>query len=153
MVTGGIPGPPVTLSFAAARQMMLMGCFLLRADRTVRRGGGRRPGLISRHRLKFCPDGSLRAMPYAKLFGEDRMGGAVVDRGICPMKNEIIFLVEDSAEGGYAARALAHSIFTFADTLDELRVMVKDAVNVHFDEGERPSIIRLHFVREKVLAA
>jgi hypothetical protein len=68
------------------------------------------------------------------------------------MKSEIIFLVEDSPEGGYEARALGHAIFTFADTLDELRLMVKDAVNVHFDEDERPSMIRLHFVREEVLA-
>ena len=59
------------------------------------------------------------------------------------MKNEIIFLVEDSPEGGYEACALGHSIFTYADTLDELRLMVKDAVNCHFDEGERPSIIQL----------
>jgi hypothetical protein len=66
------------------------------------------------------------------------------------MKNEIIFLVEDSPEGGYEARALGQSIFTYADTLDELRLMVKDAVNCHFDQDERPSIIRLHFVREEV---
>ena len=66
------------------------------------------------------------------------------------MQNEIIFLVEDSPEGGYEARALGHSIFTYGDTLDELRLMVKDAVNVHFDEGERPALIRLHFVREEV---
>ena len=66
------------------------------------------------------------------------------------MQNEIIFLVEDSPEGGYEARALGYSIFTYGDTLDELRLMVKDAVNVHFDEGERPALIRLHFVREEV---
>ena len=57
--------------------------------------------------------------------------------------NSIIFLVEDSSEGGCEARALGHSIFTYADSLDELRMMVKDAVNCHFDEGERPSIIQL----------
>jgi len=66
---------------------------------------------------------------------------------ISPMKNEIIFLVEDSSEGGYEARSLGHSIFTYADTLDELRLMVKDAVNVHFDERERPSILRLHLAK------
>lgn len=66
--------------------------------------------------------------------------------------NEIIFLVEDSPEGGYEAKALNASIYTEADTLDELRLMVKDAVECHFDENERPQIIRLHFVREEVFA-
>ena len=66
--------------------------------------------------------------------------------------NEIIFLVEDSPEGGYEARALNASIYTEADTIDELRFMVKDAVECHFEEGERPQIIRLHFVREEVFA-
>lgn len=67
--------------------------------------------------------------------------------------NELIFLVEDAQEGGFAAKALGHSIFTEADTLEELRVMIKDAVRCHFDESKRPKIIRLHFVREEVFAA
>ena len=66
--------------------------------------------------------------------------------------NEIIFLVEDSPEGGYEAKALSASIFTEADTLDELRIMIKDAVECHFDPDVRPQVIRLHFVREEVLA-
>ncbi|HRJ40417.1 MAG: hypothetical protein KJZ86_12080 [Caldilineaceae bacterium] len=53
--------------------------------------------------------------------------------------NEIIFLVQDSIEGGYEAKALGFSIFTEADTIDELRGMVRDAVACHFDDGERPS--------------
>ena len=69
------------------------------------------------------------------------------------MTNEIIFLVSDSPEGGFEARALGHSIYTEADTPDELRAMVRDAVAVHFDEADRPGVIRLHFVREEVLAA
>lgn len=69
------------------------------------------------------------------------------------MTNEIIFLVSDSPEGGFEARALGHSIYTEADTSDELRDRVRDAVSVHFDEDERPGVIRLHFVREEVLAA
>jgi hypothetical protein len=67
------------------------------------------------------------------------------------MSTEIIFLVQESPEGGYEARALSESIFTEADTIEELRVMIKDAVLCHFEEDERPSIIRLHFVREEVL--
>jgi hypothetical protein len=64
---------------------------------------------------------------------------------------EIIFVVQDSPEGGYEARALGHSIFTEADTLDELRTMVRDAVACHFDDAERPSVIRLHLVRDELL--
>jgi hypothetical protein len=69
------------------------------------------------------------------------------------MSDEIIFLISDSPEGGFEARALGHSIYTEADTADELREMVRDAVACHFDEAERPRVIRLHFVREEVLAA
>jgi hypothetical protein len=69
------------------------------------------------------------------------------------METEVIFLVNESAEGGYEAKALGHSIFTEAETLEELRAMVKDAVLCHFDDANRPRIIRLHFVREEVLAA
>jgi len=39
---------------------------------------------------------------------------------------EIIFSVDESPEGGYEARALGHSIFTQADSLEELRAMVRD---------------------------
>ena len=67
--------------------------------------------------------------------------------------NEIIFLVEDAPEGGFSARALGHSIFTAADTEQELQTMVKDAVACHFEDGEAPGIIRLHYVREDVIHA
>ena len=67
------------------------------------------------------------------------------------MDNEIIFIVEDAAEGGYVARALSAPIFTEADTLEELRIMVRDAVECHFHEDERPRIVRLHMVKEEVL--
>jgi hypothetical protein len=66
--------------------------------------------------------------------------------------NEIIFLIEEAVEGGFTARALGESIFTQADTLDALRQEVRDAVNCHFDEGKAPKVIRLHFVRDEVLA-
>jgi hypothetical protein len=65
--------------------------------------------------------------------------------------NEIIFLVEEAAEGGFTARALGESIFTEADDLDALRGQVRDAVRCHFEEGQAPRVIRLHFVREEVL--
>jgi hypothetical protein len=67
--------------------------------------------------------------------------------------NEIIFLVEEAPEGGFTARALGESIFTEADTLDELRHQIRDAVACHFEDGKGPSVVRLHIVREEILAA
>jgi len=66
--------------------------------------------------------------------------------------NELFFLVEEAAEGGYSARALGQSIFTEADSLSALRDQVRDAVKCHFEDGQAPKIIRLHFVREEVMA-
>ncbi len=66
---------------------------------------------------------------------------------------EIIFAVEESPEGGYEARALGHSIHTEADTLDELKEMIRDAVRCHFDDGDRPRVIRLHLVKDEVIPA
>ena len=67
--------------------------------------------------------------------------------------SELIFLVEEAPEGGFTARALGQSIFTEADTLDELRLNVRAAVECHFEDGAGPKIIRLHFVREEVLTS
>ena len=69
------------------------------------------------------------------------------------MAREILFLVEDADEGGYVARALGHSIFTEADSWDELKRAVRDAVVCHFNEGDQPDLIRLHAVREEVVPA
>jgi hypothetical protein len=49
------------------------------------------------------------------------------------MLDEIIFLVQEAPEGGYTAQAVGHSIFTEADTWDELKEAVQDAVRCHFD--------------------
>jgi predicted RNase H-like HicB family nuclease len=70
--------------------------------------------------------------------------------------SEIIFEVrEDEADGGYVATALGHAIATQGETVEEIRQMVREAVQCHFGDkvpGEMPSIIRLHFVRDEVLA-
>jgi len=66
-------------------------------------------------------------------------------------ESEIIFAVDESPEGGYEARALGYSIYTQADTLAELRQMVRDAVACHFDEETRPRVIRLHLVKDEVI--
>lgn len=60
---------------------------------------------------------------------------------------EIIFLIQDAPEGGFTARALGESIFTEAENLDELRQNLREAVSCHFEDGQAPKIIRLHFVR------
>ncbi len=67
--------------------------------------------------------------------------------------NEIFFIVEDAIEGGYNARALGVSIFTQADTIEELRMNVREAVDCFYGDDVPPKVIRLHFVREEVLAA
>jgi hypothetical protein len=67
--------------------------------------------------------------------------------------SEIIFSVQESPEGGYEARALGFSIFTQAETLDELKTMVRDAVSCHFDADNKPSVIRLHMVKDEVIPA
>ncbi|BDA66644.1 hypothetical protein RIVM261_054500 [Rivularia sp. IAM M-261] len=67
---------------------------------------------------------------------------------------EILFLVEDDAEGGYIAKAVGESIFTQASDIETLREMVRDAVHCHFPSKEnRPKIIRLHIVRDEVIAS
>ncbi|MFP4485046.1 MAG: 2-oxoisovalerate dehydrogenase E1 subunit beta [Spirochaetaceae bacterium] len=65
---------------------------------------------------------------------------------------EIIFVVEEDPEGGYTARALGYSIFTEADTYQDLRGAVRNAIRCHFDdEADIPKMIRLHQVRDEVL--
>ena len=66
--------------------------------------------------------------------------------------NEVFFLVEEAPEGGYAAKALGQSIFTEAETLEELHANVRDAVQCHFEEGKAPKMVRLHFTHEEVIA-
>jgi hypothetical protein len=66
---------------------------------------------------------------------------------------EILFVVEEAPEGGYIARGVNASIFTEADDLGALREAVRDAVRCHFDEPDRPRMIRLHLVRDEVIAA
>jgi predicted RNase H-like HicB family nuclease len=68
--------------------------------------------------------------------------------------SEIIFEIqEDEIDGGYTAAALGFGIHTQGDTLEELRSNVREAVDCYFDETmEAPKVIRLHFVRDEVMA-
>ena len=51
--------------------------------------------------------------------------------------NEVFFLVEEAVEGGYVAKALGESIFTEAETIDELKINIKEAVQCHFDDDNK----------------
>jgi hypothetical protein len=65
---------------------------------------------------------------------------------------EIIFVVEESPEGGYIAKGLGVSIYSQAETVEALKVAVVDAVHCHYDDTKK-RIIRLHIVTEVVIAA
>lgn len=47
---------------------------------------------------------------------------------------EIFFLIEEDDEGGFNARALEVPIFTQADSIEELRQNIKEAVACHFED-------------------
>jgi hypothetical protein len=66
--------------------------------------------------------------------------------------SEIIFLVEEAVEGGLVARSLGQSIFTEAESMEELKVNIKDAVLCHFEEDSLPKVIRLHYVKDEVMS-
>ncbi len=66
---------------------------------------------------------------------------------------QVVFEVVDSPEGGYEATALGHRIYTQGETWENLKAMVQDAVRCHFEQKDRPALIRLLFVREEALSA
>nr|HEV7954500.1 hypothetical protein [Candidatus Acidoferrales bacterium] len=57
--------------------------------------------------------------------------------------SEITFSIIESPQGGYEARAVGHAIFTEADSLKELKTMIREAVECHFTKQSRPCIIHL----------
>jgi hypothetical protein len=66
---------------------------------------------------------------------------------------EIIFIIEESLDGGYEAKDLGTPIFTEAESLQELKRSIREAVRCHFDEKSIPRIIRLYFIKEEVITA
>lgn len=67
--------------------------------------------------------------------------------------DEIIFVVEEAPEGGYSARALSAPIFSEADHLEALQTEVRDALLCHSeDDTNRPRVIRLHLVQDRLIA-
>ena len=61
--------------------------------------------------------------------------------------DELVFVVEEPDEGGFSARSESGCIFTEADTLEELRRNVCDAACCHCEEGAKPEVIKLRFVK------
>lgn len=66
---------------------------------------------------------------------------------------DLIFEVREAPEGGFTARALGSSVFTEAESLEELRENIRDAVRCHFEPNDQPKVVRLLIVREEILAA
>jgi hypothetical protein len=65
---------------------------------------------------------------------------------------ELVFEVAQEADGGYTAEALGESIFTQADSWEELRANVREAVQAFYFDSVAPASIRLHLIRDEVLA-
>ena len=67
---------------------------------------------------------------------------------------EITFEVsEDEIDGGYSASALGYGIHTQAETPDDLRRNIKEAVECYFDPAMTPpELISLRFVRDEMPA-
>ena len=66
--------------------------------------------------------------------------------------NEIVFAIAQDADCGFTAEALGESIFTQADSWDELRTNVREAVQAFYFDSAPPTSIRLRLVRDEVLA-
>ena len=65
---------------------------------------------------------------------------------------EIVFSVTQEADGGYVAECLSHDIFTQGDTWEQVRANVREAVGGYFFDQPKPKAIRLHLVRDELLA-
>jgi hypothetical protein len=65
---------------------------------------------------------------------------------------EIVFSVTQEGDGGYAAECLSHDIFTQSATWEELRANVREAVSAYFFDQPKPATVRLHLVRDELLA-
>jgi len=66
--------------------------------------------------------------------------------------NELVFEVTQEADGGFVAEALGEGVITQADTWEELRANVREAVSAYFFDRPAPARLRLHLVRDEVLA-
>lgn len=66
---------------------------------------------------------------------------------------QVVFEVTESVDGGFEASALGYRIHSQGEDWNDLKAMIRDAVHGHFEEGDRPDLIRLIYTREEVLSA
>lgn len=67
--------------------------------------------------------------------------------------SELVFEVTHEEDGGFCAECLSEHIFTQGDTWEALRANVREAVRAYyFDQPQSARSIRLHLVRDEVLA-
>jgi hypothetical protein len=66
--------------------------------------------------------------------------------------SELVFEVTQEQDGGFIAEALGENIVTEANTWDQLRANVKEAVEAYYFEEPKPAFLRLHLRRDEVLA-
>jgi predicted RNase H-like HicB family nuclease len=66
---------------------------------------------------------------------------------------EVVFTVAQESDGGYVAECLSHDIFTQGSTWEELRANVREAVSAYFFDQPKPAAVRLHLVRDELLAS
>jgi hypothetical protein len=66
--------------------------------------------------------------------------------------NELVFEITQESAGGFVAEALGESIITQADTWEELRTNVREAVKAFYFDRPAPARLRLHLVRDEVIA-
>jgi hypothetical protein len=67
--------------------------------------------------------------------------------------NELVFEVTQEEDGGFCAECLSENIFTQGDTWEAVRNSVREAVCAYyFDQPAAPKRIRLHLVRDELLA-
>jgi hypothetical protein len=67
--------------------------------------------------------------------------------------SELVFEVTQEEDGGFCAECLSENIFTQGDNWEALRKNVQEAVRAYyFDQPLAPKRVRLHLVRDELLA-
>jgi hypothetical protein len=97
-----------------------------------------------------CPLRSSRENVVAGA-GKERLVFHRIPGDNCAM--EIVFSVMQESDGGYVAECLSHDIFTQGNTWEELRSNVREAVSAYFFDQPKPTTVRLHLVRDELLAS
>ncbi len=90
---------------------------------------------------------NYRRMPVSNFHRPPQTNDKILNKPESSNMREIIFLIEESPEGGFNARAVGVSIFTEAENRAELHEQIRDAVMCHFEEGKAPQTIRLQLLR------